>query len=145
MRPTIANQQWKVHSQVKTKHFIWIFYLAASGGFAERLFRIWHDNREERALPHRALPSTYCEAGTGAHMGQMAVGSCVLFYGLIDLIDLPQLSKFLGINIDYFKYGRELENEHWIKSYAEVHLNYACSLIGQVTLGKSLHLQCSQL
>lgn len=96
MRPTIANQQWKVHSQVKTKHFIWIFYLAASGGFAEQLFTIWHDNREERALPPRAPPSTYCAAGTGAHVGQDAVGSCVLLCCLIDLTWSTSTFKVFG-------------------------------------------------
>lgn len=80
MRPTIVNQQWKVHSQVKTKHFIWIFYLAVNGGFSEQLFRIWHDNREERTLPYRAPSCTLCLAGTRTQIAQDVVRSWASFY-----------------------------------------------------------------
>lgn len=44
----------------------------------------------------------------------LGLGSCFLLYCLIDQVchDLSQLSKSLGVSIEYFKHGRELEKEH---------------------------------
>lgn len=136
MRPTIANQQWKVHSQVRTKHFIWIFYLAENEGFSEQLCRIWHDNKEERHFLPEYLPEPSAQ-WTLKHK-VIKHGWVLGFNFWCGSFHRPPPSRSLGV-----KHGGKWEKGHQIKSWA-IRRSCCTSLTSWVTLGKSFHLHFCQ-